>query len=68
MSDARRKGGKVLTGESGTGDRGHFYKPTLLTGLSRDMVAWREETFGPVLSVRSFSSEEEAVSLGNDVS
>ena len=68
MSDGRERGGEVLTGGTGTGERGHFYRPTLLTGLKQDMQAWREETFGPLLSIGSFETEEEAIQLSNEVS
>ncbi|CAE8617814.1 unnamed protein product, partial [Polarella glacialis] len=47
--------------------KGGFYlPPTVLSGLPDSSRAWREEIFGPVLAVRSFSTEEEAVRLAND--
>jgi len=46
--------------------RGAYYAPTILTGVTADMAVWREETFGPVLPVVAFRSEEEAVRLAND--
>ena len=55
-------GGKRIPG------RGYFYEPTLITGLSQEMEVWREETFGPVIFVRSFETEEEAIQLANNVS
>ena len=45
---------------------GPFYRPTVLTGLGRDMPAWQEEIFGPVAPVMAFSTLEEAVELAND--
>lgn len=45
---------------------GFFYRPTVLDGCHRDMRVVREETFGPILTVERFSSEEEAIALGND--
>ena len=68
MSDGKRRGGEVLTGDREMGERGYFYRPTLLTRVSTEMEVWRQETFGPVLSVKGFDSEEEAVQLSNDVS
>ena len=47
---------------------GYFFEPTILTGVDNSMRVAREEIFGPVLSVITFSSEEEAVRLGNDTS
>jgi (Z)-2-((N-methylformamido)methylene)-5-hydroxybutyrolactone dehydrogenase len=45
---------------------GYFFEPTILTGVDNSMRVAREEIFGPVLSVITFSSEDEAVQLGND--
>ncbi|HEY9040417.1 MAG TPA: aldehyde dehydrogenase family protein [Roseovarius sp.] len=45
---------------------GYFYAPTVLTGVTPDMEIAREEVFGPVLSVLTFETEEEAVALAND--
>ena len=45
---------------------GHFFAPTVLTGLSADAVANREEIFGPVLVASTFSTESEALALAND--
>ncbi len=47
---------------------GFFFEPTILTGVNNSMRVAREEIFGPVLSVIPFSSEDEAVRLGNDTS
>ena len=45
---------------------GYFFEPTILTGVDNSMRVAREEIFGPVLSVLTFATEEEAVQLGND--
>lgn len=45
---------------------GLFYHPTVLADLSDDHEAWREEIFGPVAPVRSFTTIDEAISLAND--
>ncbi len=58
-------GGKRITG--GKMDNGFFIEPTIFTGVRRNMRIAREEIFGPVLSVISISSYEEAVSIANDV-
>jgi len=47
-------------------DGGFYVPPTILTGLTTEARAWRDEIFGPVLAVRSFETEEEAVALAND--
>lgn len=42
-----------------------FYQPTVLTGMTHDMLLAREETFGPVAGLFSFSTEKEVVELAN---
>ena len=44
----------------------NFYAPTVLADVTQDMRVMREETFGPVLSVAPFDSDDEAVRLAND--
>jgi benzaldehyde dehydrogenase (NAD) len=56
-------GAKLLAG--GTFER-QFYKPTVLTGVTPQMPAFREEIFGPVVSITAFGSDDEAVALAND--
>jgi acyl-CoA reductase-like NAD-dependent aldehyde dehydrogenase len=46
--------------------RGWFVTPTVFDGVTPDMTIWREEIFGPVLSVMSFDTEAEALRLAND--
>jgi betaine-aldehyde dehydrogenase len=46
--------------------KGYFYRPTMFTGVRRDMRVIREETFGPIMTVETFRTEEEAIALGND--
>ncbi len=52
--------------EIGGKRKGAYFEPTILTNVSDDMPAFNEETFGPVLSVTTFKTVEEAVSLSND--
>eukprot|EP00434_Breviolum_minutum_P032919 symbB.v1.2.029120.t1/scaffold3154.1/size62266/8 len=47
-------------------DGGYYVPPTVLSNLPYNSTAWKEEIFGPVLAIRSFSTEEEAVHLAND--
>lgn len=47
---------------------GRFYQPTVVTGVTSDMPIAREEVFGPVLSVLTFRTLEEAIDLVNDAS
>jgi acyl-CoA reductase-like NAD-dependent aldehyde dehydrogenase len=45
---------------------GQFYPPTVLADVTPDMRIWREEVFGPVLSVVAFDTDDHAVALAND--
>ena len=47
-------------------ESGFFVKPTVFADVTPDMTIFREEIFGPVLCITSYSSEEEAVELAND--
>ena len=46
--------------------RGYFLQPTVFTDVPLDSALWCEEIFGPVLCVRRFASEQEAIALAND--
>ncbi|MBP5949889.1 aldehyde dehydrogenase family protein [Pseudomonas sp. P42] len=46
--------------------RGYFLQPTVFTDVPLDSALWCEEIFGPVVCVRSFSNETEAIALAND--
>jgi len=46
--------------------RGYFLQPTVFTNVPLDSALWCEEIFGPVLCVRRFGSEAEAIALAND--
>ncbi|HEU0194570.1 MAG TPA: NAD-dependent succinate-semialdehyde dehydrogenase [Gaiellales bacterium] len=63
LDRAIKGGAKVATG----GERdGNFFTPTVLTDVSKDNDAYREELFGPVAVVYRVGSEDEAVELAND--
>ncbi|HLZ07313.1 MAG TPA: NAD-dependent succinate-semialdehyde dehydrogenase [Chloroflexota bacterium] len=70
VEDAVGKGAAVLTGghkAQVNGDlRGHFYEPTVLTGVNHQMKVMYEETFGPVLPIMTFDTEDQAIGLAND--
>jgi betaine-aldehyde dehydrogenase len=46
--------------------QGFFFQPTIFTGCTGDMRVVQEETFGPILTVERFSTEDQAIALGND--
>src|SRR6202453_3961366 len=67
VEDAKARGARVVAGGKRLPELGvNFYAPTVLMDVSQTMRIMREETFGPVLPVMAFSSDDEAVSLAND--
>jgi acyl-CoA reductase-like NAD-dependent aldehyde dehydrogenase len=67
IEDARAKGATIVCGGRPLPELGpNFYAPTLITGVTLDMKLMREETFGPLLPVISFDSDDEAIRLAND--
>jgi succinate-semialdehyde dehydrogenase/glutarate-semialdehyde dehydrogenase len=66
VEDARRRGAQVLAGGRPRPDVGpHFYEPTVLEGVTEDMIICDEETFGPVVALYRVHSDEEAIRLAN---
>ena len=66
VADAVGKGATVVSGGKARPDLGPlFYEPTILTGVAPNMKLYAEETFGPVVSVYPFATEEEAIQLAN---
>lgn len=63
LEDAIAKGAKVVVGG---GIRGRFVEPTILTGVTPDMLIYRDETFGPVVPVIPFRTDDEAIAINND--
>jgi len=67
VEDAVAHGARVVAGGFRVPELGaNFYKPTVLADVTHDMRIMREETFGPVLPVMAFDTDEEAVRLAND--
>ncbi|MEV0592041.1 succinic semialdehyde dehydrogenase [Nonomuraea cavernae] len=67
VDDALDKGATLLTGGKARPDLGPlFYEPTVLTGVTEDMELCRNETFGPVVALYPFGTDDEAVALAND--
>ena len=63
------EGARLVAGGLGKPDgltTGHFVRPTLFADVTPDMTIWREEIFGPVLTMTPFDTEEEAIELAND--
>ncbi|MEV6171067.1 succinic semialdehyde dehydrogenase [Streptomyces sp. NPDC051954] len=66
VDEAVEKGAKVVAGGVARPDIGpYFFEPTILDGVTEPMSVCAEETFGPVVSIYRFSTEDEAVELAN---
>jgi len=59
-------GAKVVMGGKPSALGPCFYEPTILTGVTADMAVFRNEIFGPVAPVVTFTSEDEAIAIAND--
>ncbi|MFC7474844.1 NAD-dependent succinate-semialdehyde dehydrogenase [Dankookia sp. GCM10030260] len=65
MADARQHGGEVRTGGERIGNKGYFYQPTVVTGLTKDARMMNEEPFAPVAMIASFKDFDEVVAEAN---
>jgi len=66
VDESVRAGARVLTGGQRIAGRGYYFRPTVLTRVTRDMAAFREETFGPAAAVIRVRDADEAVTVAND--
>jgi succinate-semialdehyde dehydrogenase/glutarate-semialdehyde dehydrogenase len=68
--DALEKGAVLHQGGFGFSEgelaNGHFYAPTLLSGVTPEMLIYREETFGPVAAIIPFDDYDQAIEMAND--
>jgi succinate-semialdehyde dehydrogenase/glutarate-semialdehyde dehydrogenase len=68
VSDAIAKGAKIETGGKVPEgfDKGYWFEPTVLSNVTKQMLAFQQETFGPIAPVFKFKTEEEVLKLAND--
>lgn len=66
IEDATSKGASVAAGGKRHEKGGTFFEPTLLTGVTPEMLIAKDETFGPVAPLFRFETEEDAVNMAND--
>jgi succinate-semialdehyde dehydrogenase/glutarate-semialdehyde dehydrogenase len=67
VSDATSKGAKVILGggEAMQGE-GYFMAPTIITGVTQDMMVSKDETFGPLAPLFKFEDEDDVIAMAND--
>jgi succinate-semialdehyde dehydrogenase/glutarate-semialdehyde dehydrogenase len=67
VNDAKSKGAQVvLGGKAPEHLKGFFFEPTILTGVTKQMVVSNDETFGPLAPLFKFSSDAEVIEMAND--
>ncbi len=66
LGDVTAKGGEILTGGKPHELGGTFFEPTIVTGVTQDMLVAREETFGPLAPLFRFEDEDEVIAMAND--
>lgn len=66
VDNAREQGATIVTGGSRYGDHGYFYAPTLIDNVRPDMRVVREEIFGPIGVLTTFTDTEDAITQAND--
>ena len=60
------EGGRIVTGGVAPDGPGSFYRPTVIADVSEQSEVWRDEIFGPVLTVRPFTDDDDALRQAND--
>ena len=66
IADAVSKGARIALGGKRHELGGSFFQPTILTGVTPEMLVAREETFGPLAPIFKFATDKEAVQMAND--
>jgi len=62
----KQGGGQMILGEEKTNETGFFINPTIFTNTPEDAQIMKEEIFGPVVNINTFSSEEDVLAKAND--
>ncbi len=65
IDDAVKKGARILFGGKRIGERGYFLEPAVIVDVNESMDIMTEETFGPVIAIRSVRDADEAIELAN---
>lgn len=66
IKKGKEEGAEVLVGGNAIEGKGFFIEPTVFTNVTNDMTIAREEIFGPVLTVLTYDTVEEAIEIAND--
>lgn len=66
VKEAVSKGAKILVGGKKIAGKGFFFEPTVLVNVKEDMKIMCEETFGPIIPIKTVKNEDEATKLTNE--
>ncbi len=66
VADAKRKGAQVAVGGAPIKGKGHWFAPTVLTGVDHTMRVMRDESFGPIIGIMPVADDDSAIALMND--
>ncbi|MEX0317127.1 MAG: NAD-dependent succinate-semialdehyde dehydrogenase [Ruegeria sp.] len=66
IADVTAKGGAILTGGLPHDLGGTFFQPTIVTGVTQDMMVAQDETFGPLAPLFKFEDEDDVIAMAND--
>jgi acyl-CoA reductase-like NAD-dependent aldehyde dehydrogenase len=66
VTDALKKGAKIITGGKRIETNGYFFEPTVVTNVNHEMSIMKDETFGPVIGIMKVKSDDEAIQFMQD--
>lgn len=66
ISDALKKGARIMTGGKRIRGKGYYFEPTILTNVTQDMLIMQEESFGPVIGIMKVRDDAEAIRYMKD--
>jgi acyl-CoA reductase-like NAD-dependent aldehyde dehydrogenase len=66
VTDAKKKGARLLTGGAPIKGKGNWFAPTVLADVDHTMLVMRDESFGPIIGLQPVAGDDEAVGLMND--
>jgi acyl-CoA reductase-like NAD-dependent aldehyde dehydrogenase len=66
VSDAKKKGAKLLAGGSVVKGKGNWFEPTVFANVDHSMLLMRDESFGPIIGIQKVADDDAAVALMND--
>ncbi len=66
VDDAVSRGATLVAGDQNQAPGQNFFMPTLLTGVTPEMMVWREENFAPVAGITAYRDDDEVIEMAND--